>query len=43
MREYDIAAGLYMCEGLHVQMREDLLLVSQNKEILDKITQFYPK
>lgn len=43
MREYDIAAGLYMCEGLHVQMREDLLLVSQNKEIFDKITQFYPK
>jgi len=40
MREYDIAAGLYMCEDLHVEKREDLLLVSQNKEIFDKILQF---
>ena len=40
MREYDIAAGLYMCEGLHVEKREDLLLVSQNKETFDKILQF---
>jgi len=40
MREYDIAAGLYMCEDLHVEKRDDLLLVSQNKEIFDKILQF---
>jgi len=40
MREYDIAAGLYMCEDLHVEKRENLLLVSQNKEIFDKILQF---
>jgi len=40
MREYDIAAGLYMCEDLYVEKREDLLLVSQNKEIFDKILQF---
>lgn len=40
MREYDIAAGLYMCEDLHVKKEEDLLLVSQNKEIFDKILQF---
>jgi len=40
MREYDIAAGLHMCEDLYVEKREDLLLVSQNKEIFDKILQF---
>jgi len=40
MREYDIAAGLYMCEDLYVEKTEDLLLVSQNKEIFDKILQF---
>ena len=40
MREYDIAAGLYMCEDLYVEKREDLLLVSQNKEIFGKILQF---
>lgn len=40
MREYDIAAGLYMCEDLHVEKTDDLLLVSQNKEIFDKILQF---
>ena len=40
MREYDIAAGLFMCEGLHIKKTEDLLLVSKNKEIFGKITQF---
>ena len=40
MREYDIAAGLFMCEDLHVEKTEDLLLVSKNKEIFDKILQF---
>lgn len=40
MREYDIAAGLYMCEDLYVKKTDDLLLVSQNKEIFDKILQF---
>ena len=40
MREYDIAAGLYMCEDLHVEKREDLLLVSQNKETFDRILHF---
>ena len=40
MREYDIAAGLYMCEDLEVEKRDDLLLISQNKEIFGKILQF---
>ncbi len=37
IREYDVAAGLFMCEDLHVKKRDDLLFVSQNKEIFDKI------
>lgn len=40
MRSYDIEAGLFMCENLFVTKREDLLLVSKNKEIFGKISQF---
>jgi myo-inositol-1(or 4)-monophosphatase len=40
MREYDIAAGLFMCEDLYIKKTEDLLLVSKNKEIFGKIAQF---
>jgi len=40
MREYDIAAGLFMCEDLYIKRTEDLLLVSKNKEIFGKISQF---
>ena len=39
-REHDIAAGLYMCEDLCVEKRDDLLLVSKNKELFGKILQF---
>jgi len=38
MREYDIAAGLFMCEGLYIKKTEDLLLVSKNKEIFGKMS-----
>lgn len=40
MREYDIAAGLFMCEDLYIKKTEDLLLVSKNKDIFGKISQF---
>ncbi|WP_024953872.1 inositol monophosphatase family protein [Sulfurospirillum arcachonense] len=40
MRAYDIEAGLFMCEDLYVEKREDLLLVSKDKEIFGKISQF---
>ena len=40
MREYDIAAGLFMCEDLYIKKTENLLLVSKNKEIFGKISQF---
>jgi myo-inositol-1(or 4)-monophosphatase len=40
MREYDIAAGLFMCEDLYIKKSEDVLFVSKNKEIFGKISQF---
>lgn len=40
MRIYDIAAGLYMCEDLYSVRTPDLLLVSKDKEIFDKIAKF---
>jgi myo-inositol-1(or 4)-monophosphatase len=40
IREYDVAAGLYMCEDLYVKQTDKLLLVSKDKEIFDKISQF---
>lgn len=40
MREFDIAAGIYMCEDLYIKKRDNLLLVSKDKEIFDKISQF---
>jgi len=40
MRVYDIEAGLYMCEDLYVHKTENLLLLSKDKDIFDKISQF---
>lgn len=40
MREYDIAAGLFMCEDLYIKKTDKLLLVSKDKEIFGKISQF---
>jgi myo-inositol-1(or 4)-monophosphatase len=40
MRAYDIEAGLYMCEDLNIIKTSNLLLVSKDKEIFDKISQF---
>jgi len=40
IREYDIAAGLFMCEDLQIKKTQDVLLVSKNKEIFGKIAQF---
>ncbi|WP_458701070.1 inositol monophosphatase family protein [Sulfurospirillum sp. 1307] len=39
-REFDIAAGLFMCEDLHVKNDEKILLVSKDKEIFGKMSQF---
>ncbi len=43
MRIYDIAAGLYMCEDLYTFNENDILLISKDKEIFDKISQLFKK
>lgn len=40
IREYDIAAGLLMCEDLHIKKTQNFLLVAKNKEVFDKIAKF---
>ncbi|MDR1976230.1 MAG: inositol monophosphatase [Campylobacteraceae bacterium] len=40
IREFDIAAGWYMSEDLHRLKTKDLLLVSKDKGIFDKIRDF---
>jgi len=39
-REFDIAAGLFMCEDLYVKNSKKILLVSKDKEIFGRISQF---
>jgi myo-inositol-1(or 4)-monophosphatase len=36
-RIYDFAAGLALCEGLEVVVDEDYVIVSQDKNIVDRI------
>ena len=38
MRSYDVEAGLFMCEDLYCYFKEDIFLVSKDKEIFDKIS-----
>lgn len=41
MRVYDVEAGLFMCEDLHTFIKDDIFLVSKDKETFDKITQLF--
>ena len=43
LRLYDIAAGFYMCEDLYLFNEEDVLLISKDKVIFDKISQLFKK
>jgi len=43
MREYDVAAGFYMCEDLYVFNEEDILLISKDKVIFDRISKLFKK
>ncbi len=40
VREFDVCAGLYMCEELYTLVKNDILLVSKDKETFDKISKF---
>ncbi|WP_394959214.1 inositol monophosphatase family protein [uncultured Helicobacter sp.] len=39
IREYDSKAGLFLCEGLHINHSRDFLLISKDKQIFDTIMQ----
>lgn len=41
MRSYDVEAGLYMCEDLYTFIKDDIFLVSKDKETFDKISQLF--
>lgn len=41
MRAYDVEAGLFMCEGLYTFIKDDIFLVSKDKETFDKISQLF--
>ena len=41
MRSYDVEAGLFMCEDLYTYFKDDIFLVSKDKEIFDKISQLF--
>lgn len=37
MREYDVAAGLHMCSDMNISFENDILIVSKDKAIFDKL------
>jgi len=37
MRTYDLEAGLYMCEGLHMYKDETHIIISKDKDVFEKI------
>lgn len=41
MRPFDIEAGCYFCEDLHIYKSEDMLVVSHNKDVFAKILSIF--
>ncbi len=41
MRDFDIEAGLFICEDLYINKKIDLLFISKDKETFDKIFQLF--
>ena len=41
MRSYDVEAGRFMCDDLYTFNKDDIFLVSKDKETFDKITQLF--
>ncbi len=41
LRSYDVKAGLFMCEDLHCEIRENFLLVSKDEETFNKIKSLF--
>ncbi len=40
VREYDVAAGLHMCSDMNVYQRYDILIVSKDREMFDRLISF---
>lgn len=40
-RIFDVEAGLYMCDDLHILKHEELLFISKDKETFDKMTRLF--
>jgi myo-inositol-1(or 4)-monophosphatase len=43
IREFDVKAGLFMCENLNNFVSEDIILISQDKQIFDDLKEFLLK
>ena len=41
MREFDLSAGIYMCEDLYNYQNDEILIVSKKKEIFDILKEYY--
>jgi len=37
IREYDIAAGLYMCSDMNILLKEEVMVVSKDKELFEEL------
>ena len=43
IRDFDVKAGIFMCENLNNFISDDLILISQNREIFDNLKEFLLK
>lgn len=43
IREFDVKAGIFMCENLNHYISEDLILISQNRKVFDNLKEFLLK
>ncbi len=38
LREYDVAAGIYMCDDMEVFVEDEIMIVSSDKKLFEKLT-----
>ena len=38
LREYDVAAGIYMCDDMEVFVEDEIMIVSRDKKLFEKLT-----
>ena len=37
MRQYDLEAGLFMCEDLHVYKDDEHIIISKDKDVFERV------